>query len=106
MPQTANEPAESAAVADFRRDIAYEQRLIVLYDFLGWRSHIHHAGSDHAKIGRLRRALLRHSRIARARQSLDIRVSTFSDHVVITQEVGSKNEPLMQQLGIFQFGSA
>jgi hypothetical protein len=69
-------------VLDYDRDPKYERRLVVFYDFLGWRSEIISAGSDPKKIGRLRRMLLLHSRLLKI--DGPVTVTTFSDNVVIS----------------------
>jgi hypothetical protein len=98
--------ARTPKIEDFERNPSYEQRLVVFYDFLGWRNHIERAGGNPKQIGRLRRVILRHSRSMRLRRSLDIRASTFSDNIVISQALGNKNQMLLQQVAIFQFASA
>jgi hypothetical protein len=93
-------------LADFKHEPPYERRVVVFYDFLGWQSHIDHAGEDPKKLGLLRRMLLRHPRMLGVKEDLEIRYSTFSDNVVITQKVGPKTQMLIQQLANFQLGAA
>lgn len=83
-----------AKVRDFELNPSYERRIVAFYDFLGWRAKIAAAGSDPQQIGRLRRILLRHSRSLRGQQqyaSPEIRFSTFSDNIVISQPVSETN---------------
>lgn len=96
----------SDRLADFAKNPAYERRVVIFYDVLGWRSHIAWAGADPEKIGDLRRLILQHSRTMRLRTHLEVRVSTFSDNVVITQEVSKKTWMLIAQMALFQVASA
>jgi hypothetical protein len=93
-------------LADYERNPAYERRVVIFYDVLGWRSHIGRAGADPIRIGNLRRLILQHSRTMRLRTHLEIRVSTFSDNVVVTQAVGEKTWMLIAQMALFQIASA
>jgi hypothetical protein len=93
-------------LADFKREPSYERRVVVFYDFLGWQSHIGLAGKDPKQLGFLRRMLLRHPRMLGVKEDLEIRYTTFSDNVVITQKVGPKTQMLVQQLANFQLGAA
>jgi hypothetical protein len=93
-------------LADFKREPSYERRVVVFYDFLGWQNHVEHAGKDPKELGYLRRMLLRQPRMLGVKEDLEIRYSTFSDNVVITQKVGAKTQMLMQQLANFQLGAA
>ena len=95
---------------DFVRNPTYERRAVAFYDTLGWRDHIARAGNNEAKIGELRRLILRASRMLGAQQervSPDIRHSTFSDNVVISVTPSSKAiVHLLGTLACFQIGSA
>lgn len=94
-------------VADYHRNPPYERRVVIFYDVLGWRNHIALAGDDEQQIGHLRRLILQHTRTMALRASLDIRVSTFSDNVVISQPADPVKTPrLIQQMALFQLGSA
>jgi hypothetical protein len=96
-------------IEDFIRNPTYERRVVVFYDILGWRSQIGQAGTDPNKIGNLRRMILRLSRmLAVQRENVvpEIRFTTFSDNVVISQPSGSLTSFLLFTLGYFQFGSA
>ncbi len=93
-------------LADFKREPSYERRMVVFYDFLGWQNHIDLAGKDSKELGFLRRMLLRHPRMLGVKEDLEIRYSTFSDNVVITQKVGPRTQMLIQQLANFQLGAA
>jgi len=109
LPQvTTDTPAQDAdRIADLQRiDVAYERRVVAFYDVLGWRSHIKRAGRDSVEVSRLRRLILKTARTARADRGLDLRVSTFSDNVVITQKPGPVTPQLLMQLAIWQLGAA
>src|ERR1700722_5273933 len=93
---------ENEKLADFKRDPIYERRVVVFYDFLGWQSHIDEAGLAPENLGMLRRMILRHSRMPGVKTDLEIRSSTFSDNVVITQAPGDKTPWLMQHLANVQ----
>lgn len=85
---------ESTALArleDYRRNPAYERRVVVFYDILGWRSEIRKAGTEPAKIGNLRRLLLAHTRVLRMPTDAPVNVSTFSDNIVISTPVDPQN---------------
>jgi hypothetical protein len=97
--------AETEKLTDFKRNPTYERRVVGCYDFLGWQSHIDEAGLAPANLGTLRRIILRHSRMLGVKTDLEIRSSTFSDNVVITQAPGSKTQMLMQHLANVQLGS-
>jgi hypothetical protein len=73
----AADPAVKAKPEDFRRDPAYERRVIVFYDFLGWRSHIEKAGTEPKELGFLRRLILRHSRMLGVKTDLELRDQHF-----------------------------
>jgi hypothetical protein len=98
--------AANAKLADFRRDPTYERRVVVFYDFLGWRSHIEKAGTEPKELGLLRRLILRHSRMLAVKTDLEVRASTFSDNMVVTQVPGEKTQMLLQHLANVQLGSA
>jgi hypothetical protein len=95
---------------DFIRNPHYERRVVALYDILGWRAQIAHAGYDATKIGELRRMILRVGRMLSVQRESavpDLRFSTFSDNVVISYPSGSSYVArLLGTLGSFQFGSA
>jgi len=97
-------------VRDFQRNPNYENRVVAFYDFLGWRSKITEAGTDPEKIGRLRRAILRHTRSLSGQQqhaAPQVRFSSFSDNVVVSQPVSKIAAiHLLATLGAFQFASA
>jgi len=92
--------------ANFNQEPTYERRLVVFYDFLGWQSHIDRAGTDPNRVGFLHRMLVRQPRLLSIKKHLEIRYSTFSDNVVITQDIGPKTPMLIQQLANFQLASA
>ena len=71
------------------REVTYERRVVVFYDVLGWRSHIRRAGNKASDVSLLRRLILKTTRATRIEKGLDLRVSTFSDNVVISQLPGA-----------------
>jgi hypothetical protein len=93
-------------VADLMREVTYERRVVAFYDVLGWRSHIKRAGRGAADISLLRRLILKTARGARIDKGLDLRVSTFSDNVVVSQIPGPCTPKLLMQLAIWQLGAA
>ena len=100
------DPAVNEKLADFERNPSYERRVVAFYDYLGWKNHIEVAGEDPNKIGSLRRMILRHSRMLTVKKDLEVRASTFSDNMVITQVPGEKTQMLMQHLANVQLGAA
>jgi hypothetical protein len=93
-------------LADYRRDPHYERRVVVFYDVLGWRNHIAATGDNPKRIGDLRRLILQHVRTLGLRTHMNIRVSTFSDNVVITQSLGPDTPWLIAHRGINRVVSA
>ncbi len=91
----------SEKLADFLKNRAYEHRLVVFYDVLGWRNHIATAAANIEKIGELRRTILRSNRSLPLRPQFNMRISTFSDNIVITQQI-DKTTPLLLTLLAFQ----
>jgi hypothetical protein len=72
-------------LTDFFRNPAYERRLVIFYDVLGWRNHIKAADGEIEKIGDLRRLILQSHRSLRLRHQFKMRISTFSENIVVTQ---------------------
>jgi hypothetical protein len=100
-------PPSNARLADYHKNPAYERRVVIFYDVLGWRNHILAAGDDVAKIGKLRRLILQHARNLPLRGNLDIKVSTFSDNIVVSQSFDLIKTPMLIQLmAIIQAGAA
>jgi hypothetical protein len=93
-------------VVDLLRDVSYERRVVAFYDVLGWRSHIKRAAQNTQDISLLRRLILKTARGTRVDKGLDLKVSTFSDNVVISQPPGANTPQLLMQLGIWQLGAA
>ena len=91
-------------LADYLRDPHYERRVVVFCDVLGWRDHIDKASNDPKKIGDLRRLILHASRSLNLREKLDLRISTFSDNIVISQALSEKTQMLVQQMALLQLG--
>jgi hypothetical protein len=52
------------------------------------------------------RLILKTARATRVEKGLDLRVSTFSDNVVISQLPGANTPQLLMQLAIWQLGAA
>ena len=97
---------QAPQVAHLQRDACYERRVVIFYDVLGWQSHIERAAKTKEDVNLLRRVVLKMVRAPRMRKDLEIRVSTFSDNVVISQKPGPNTPKLMMQLAIFQLASA
>ncbi|WP_455914664.1 hypothetical protein [Pseudomonas syringae] len=72
--------------ADLISPIAYEQRLVVFFDVMGWKAHVTEAGGDPVKVGQLSLIprLLTHSTILQAAGAGDARITSFSDCCVIS----------------------
>ena len=66
-------------------ELAYEDRLVVFFDILGWRSHIAEAGVDPAKIARLAAAVRLLTSQVGVVGDKDARITTFSDNVVFSK---------------------
>ncbi|WP_440808068.1 hypothetical protein [Pseudomonas syringae] len=66
--------------------ITYEERIVVFFDVLGWKSHISNAGNDPIKIGQLALIprLLKSSPLLQARGSGEAKITSFSDCCVIS----------------------
>lgn len=82
--------------SDLTRPIIYDERLVVFFDVLGWKSHVKDAGSDPVKIGQLALIpkLLKSSTILQAAGSGEARITSFSDCCVIS--IPYKKEELAQ----------
>jgi hypothetical protein len=97
----------SDKLTDFLENPPYQRRLVIFYDVLGWRNHIKAAGGDLEKIGNLRRLILRSHRSLRLRYpEFDMRISTFSDNIVITQAITDKTPRLLTLLAFQQIAVA
>lgn len=103
MPETIS---DNEKLQDFERNPSYERRVVIFYDVLGWQNHIKAAGDDINAIGRLRRIVLRYSRSLPLRTSLNVRVTTFSDNVVISQDVSRETPLLITLIAFFQIAGA
>jgi hypothetical protein len=99
-------PQEVDKIADLQREVSYGRRVVAFYDVLGWRSHIMRAGQKATDISLLRRLILKTARATRIEKGLDLRVSTFSDNVVISQVPSTNTPQLLMQLAIWQLGAA
>jgi hypothetical protein len=98
--------SDSEKLRDYRTNPEYERRVVIFYDVLGWKNHIERADTDPEAIGKLRRLILQHSRTLQLRTFLNIRVSTFSDNIVISQPPGENTQRLIQQMSLLELGSA
>src|SRR5882724_9145133 len=96
----------SDKLEDFEHNPSYERRVVAYYDILGWRAQIEKAGKDPAKIGELRRIMLLHSRLPRQPTEVDVKVSTFSDNVVISFPPGKSVPYFLRSLACFQLMTA
>ena len=76
--------------------IMYDERLVVFFDVMGWKSHVSDAGNDPVKIGLLSLIprLLKSSTILQAAGSGDGQITSFSDCCVIS--LPYKQETLSQ----------
>jgi hypothetical protein len=101
-----NQEQEPERLADYHRNPAYERRVVIFYDVLGWRNQIARAGNDPEQIGDLRRLILQHVRTMRLRIGWNIAVSTFSDNVVISQPICSDTVALIAHMAITQIASS
>jgi hypothetical protein len=91
---------------DFERNPAYERRVVVFYDVLGWRAKICRAGSSLEKIGELRRLVLLHSRLLRMPVAFPVNISTFSDNIVISTAANKEIVPyLLRALAMIQLST-
>jgi hypothetical protein len=97
---------EPERLADYYRNPAYERRVVIFYDVLGWRSQIALAANDPERIGDLRRLILQLVRTMRLRTNWNISVSTFSDNVVISQPICAETVTLIAHMAITQIASS
>jgi hypothetical protein len=94
-------------LADFLENPPYQRRLVIFYDVLGWRNHIKAAGSNSEKIGNLRRLILRSHRSLRLRYpQFNMKISTFSDNIVITQAINDTTPRLLTLMAFQQIAVA
>lgn len=72
--------------SDLTSPITYDERLVVFFDVMGWKSHVLDAGNDPIKIGHLSLIprLLKSSTILQAAGSGEARITSFSDCCVIS----------------------
>jgi len=98
---------DDAAVLGFRRaQVRYERRLVAFYDVLGWRDKIQQAGVDPVALARLRNVVSFYTLIARKeKQHNDLRISTFSDNVVMSISP-DKKDFIILLLGLIQIVGA
>lgn len=71
---------------DLTSPITYDERLVVFFDVMGWKSHVSDAGSDPVKVGQLSflPRLLKSSTVLQAAGSGEARITSFSDCCVIS----------------------
>jgi hypothetical protein len=96
----------SERLRDFYRDPTYERRVVIFYDVLGWRSRIAEVGNRVAELGKLRRLILRHTRSLPIRPIHELKFSTFSDNIVITQKASEETPRLIMQIAFLQVAAA
>jgi hypothetical protein len=77
------------------RSVKYENKIVAFYDILGWRNKIHEAGNSPRRIAELRNIVdffhqMKHEYETKNRR-LKMKVSTFSDNVVISATVSKQN---------------
>jgi hypothetical protein len=73
------------------KDAQYEKRTVAFYDVLGWRNKINRAGIDSRKLAELQKIVLMFALFSESAtfRAEDVRVSTFSDNVVVSCPVDS-----------------
>lgn len=73
-------------ISDLIAPINYEERIVVFFDVLGWKSHISNAGNDPVKIGQLALIpkLLKSSPLLQTTGSGEAKITSFSDCCVIS----------------------
>jgi hypothetical protein len=103
-PAASTEP--NSKRADFDRNPIYQRRVVVFYDFLGWKNHITEAGLAPANLRDLRQLILRHTRMLAVKTDLAVRTSSFSDNMVVTQVPDDRTKMLIQHLANAQLASA
>jgi hypothetical protein len=99
-------PEPNPKRADFDRNPIYQRRVVVFYDFLGWKNHITEAGLAPANLRALRQLILRHTRMLAVKTELAVRASSFSDNMVVTQVPDDRTKMLVQHLANIQLASA
>ena len=102
----ATNAATNAKLADFNRNPICQRRVVVFYDILGWKNHITEADGAPANLRELRQMILRHTRMLAVKTDLEVRASSFSDNMVVTQVPDDRTKMLMQHLANVQLGSA
>lgn len=81
---------DEVGLAGFLPDItpvAYERRLVIFFDILGWKEHIQRAGADTARITELNFILNVFSVFERHREEAALpgaQISTFSDNIAVS----------------------
>jgi hypothetical protein len=82
--------------SDFSSPITYDERLVVFFDVMGWKSHVSDAGRDPVKVGQLSLIprLLKSSILLQAAGSGKAQITSFSDCCVIS--LPYKQETLSQ----------
>ena len=93
-------------VSDLLRDVKYDRRVVIFYDVLGWQNHINRAAKEWDDVNLLRRVVLKMVRAPHLKKDLEIKVSTFSDNVIISQKPSPNTPMLLKQLAVWQLGAA
>jgi hypothetical protein len=96
----------SDKLTDFYNNPPYQRRLVIFYDVLGWQNHIKAANGGAEKIGDLRRLILQSNRSLRLRSQFSMRISTFSDNIVVTQPINEKTSRLLTLIAFQQIAAA
>ena len=81
--------------SDLISPITYDERLVIFFDVMGWKSHIDCAGDDPAKVGMLSLMpkLLKRSSVLQAAGLGDARITSFSDCCVVSVPFSEQSLP-------------
>jgi hypothetical protein len=92
---------------DFDKSVEYERRIVAFYDILGWKNKIEWAGQDAQRLKLLRGTVLSFASYSEIQQGSDIRMTTFSDNVVVSGPVEERLVPgFLLRLCYMQFAAA
>ncbi|MDV5097196.1 hypothetical protein RYH74_07820 [Pseudomonas sp. LSJ-87] len=80
---------------DLMSPITYDDRLVIFFDVMGWKSHIAWAGDDPFKVGMLSLMpkLLKRSSVLQGAGSSDARITAFSDCCVVSIPFSEESLP-------------
>ena len=81
--------------SDLISPITYDERLVIFFDVMGWKSHIDCAGNDPAKVGMLSLMpkLLKRSSVLQVAGLGDARITSFSDCCVVSVPFSEQSLP-------------